>query len=274
MVARRLTPLAALAVLLASAGPAEAYHTEAQRVTADTAETLGQGEWVIGMWRVAGSPWDALDIETIWATWIVPMPNLTLKARVFQDGTGRLSLAAKAGLYWAQLGKLLSSGQTESEATLFILPLEAAASWRFDDDWTWSLQTVYSAVGVRGNYDGDIEGIAAVSNLQVATTFEWRATRVTALYLHARGLLFQDLAGSAVTTVQVDAFTTAEIHGSAATDAVDVEGGWSAILGLLMSWETFNFRFGLGYGNWSLPGINLVVPELTPIVELDLFWRF
>ena len=59
--------------------------------------------------------------------------------------------------------------------------------------------------------------------------------------------------------------------GTAETDIVDVSGAYSIVPALHFGWETLNLRLGLGYGNWSIPGLNFVVPARTVIPEFDFY---
>ena len=43
---------------------------------------------------------------------------------------------------------------------------------------------------------------------------------------------------------------------------------------VVFSWKVFNLRLGVGYGNYSIPGINLVLPKKTLIPDLDFYFRF
>ena len=120
--------------------------------------------------------------------------------------------------------------------------------------------------------NGTFQG--GTSNLQSLYTFELRATRVTAFLLQARFLSFQraNLNGNVV--LHPDEFTTVEVHGARDSDALNFRGAYSLGVSALFSWELFNLRLGLGYGNYNVPGLNFMLPMRTPFPDFDFYWVF
>jgi hypothetical protein len=94
------------------------------------------------------------------------------------------------------------------------------------------------------------------------------------LILQSRFLVFQVADADVDAADQLDEFTYVEVHGSARSRALEVEAAASVTVSLHLMLGGFNLKAGVGYGNWSLPLLNLVVPRQTPIAEFDLFWRF
>ncbi len=274
---RKRLSRAAAALLCALVSPALpqnalAYHDDEQRVIIDTAYTLGEDEWRLGIWRLDYGLWDDIYLGTHILPWIVAMANLHAKYRFLS--VDRFDLAAGIGLYWLDLGKtryladLLK--ETDSDARFVILPAEIAGTYRFDEDLSLTLAPVFTAVALTGTYHADeFEGAGAVTNLQLTATLQQRLGRVVALVAHARFLAYQYLKASG--KVQLDDYTTAELHAGA---DIDVQNAWSLTLCSVFSWQTFNFRIGLGYGNYNIPGVNFVIPVRIPYPELDLYWRF
>jgi hypothetical protein len=43
---------------------------------------------------------------------------------------------------------------------------------------------------------------------------------------------------------------------------------------VFLSFRHLNLRAGVGYGNYSVPGVNVIVPGLRPFPVFDLFWRW
>jgi len=146
------------------------------------------------------------------------------------------------------------------DAVLTIVPFDLVGSWRIDEDWTLSPGIVYTVVTLKGSYDpAQLQGAAAVSNLQLVASLERRLTRVTAVVLHGRYLAFQNAGGRVASTLHPDRFTTVELQGIASTDALDFPGAFSIVPSVVFSWKVFNLRLGLGYGNYSVPAVNLVL---------------
>lgn len=267
--------LVAFVALAAFASGARAYHDEEQRLISDTAYTLDEDQWRLGLFRLDYGLSDDFTGGTYLLPWVIAMANVQVKYEFWQPSEDWV-LAVRGGLFRLDLSVFQRLDvDKDSSAIFWIAPLEGVVSWRIDDTFTLNGQLVYTAVGVVGNYNADeFEGAAAVTNGQLALGLEWRLTRVTALILHGRSLLFQLAQANASSTSMPDEYTTIEVRGTARSEVFNVEDGSSLTASVAFSWETFNLRLGLGYGNWSLPAINFVLPTRTPIADFDLFWRW
>jgi hypothetical protein len=258
--------------LLARPGRALAFHDDEQRVIIDTAYTLREDEWRLGLWRVDYGFWDDFYVGTHTVPWIVAMANLHAKYRFLSDD--RIDLAAGVGLYWLDLKRTRyladALKKTDSDARFVILPAEIAGTYRFDEGLSLTVAPVFTAVALTGTYNADeFEGAGAVTNLQLTATLEQRVSRVVALLAHARFLAYQYV--KAAGELQLDDYTTAELHAGA---DIDVQNAWSITLCSVFSWQTFNLRVGIGYGHYNIPAVNFVIPIRIPYPELDLYWRF
>jgi len=250
--------------------PAAADHTEDEQITDSTAYTLRDGEIRAGIWKVEYGLLDRVDIGTYTWPWLARIASVSGKYEWYRSGN------------WSVANKLsvlrldLQDWSEEAEPAVFqVVPVEMAVSYRFNESWTLSLEGIYTNVSAEGSYnDDDLSGAAAVTNFQTTATVEWRWTETLAVLLHMRSLAFQGTSGAASVTTMPDDYTTVEVFGGGETDVLDVEGASSATLILHWAWSTFNLRVGLGYGNWSLPGINFVLPQKTYIPEFDMFWRW
>jgi hypothetical protein len=263
---------ALLCALWLVAAPARAYHTRQSPIITDNAHTLGRRVWNVGLWRADYGLHDAITIGTYHWAWFFGFANLGLKARLFSNERWALSLAPS--MIRVDLAKLSKAG-ADSHAVLWVVPSELSVSRTFKERYVVSSALVYTYVWATGSYDpSDAHGVLALSNMQLTGTFEWRATRSVALLAHVRTLLFQQLGASVKSQTQLDAYTTAEVEASGQSSALDIKHGSSLMLSTVLSMKRFNLRGGLGYGNWSLPAANLVVPRKTPIFEVDLYFRF
>ncbi|MBH24256.1 MAG: hypothetical protein CMH57_07365 [Myxococcales bacterium] len=252
------------------ATPAAAEHTADEQITDSTAYTLRDGEARVGLWKVEYGLLDRLDLGTYTWPWLAKIASLSGKYEWYRSES------------WSVANKLsvlrldLQDWSEESEPAVFqVVPVEMGVSYRFNESWTLSVEGIYTNVSAEGSYnEDDLNGAAAVTNFQWTSTVEWRWTETLAVLLHLRSLAFQGTSGSGSSVTMPDAYTTVEVYGEAQSDVLDVEGASSATLILHWAWSTFNLRVGLGYGNWSLPGVNFVLPEKTYIPEFDLFWRW
>ena len=258
-----------LALVLGLATPALAYHTDEERLTDRTADTLRSLEFQIGVWTLEGGITDDLMVGTWTYPWLVRMPNIMAKYR-FWHGE-QLSLSASL-----MLARLDFANFDESvPALLTIIPMGLNATWRADDHG-FSAGVVYTQIRVSGESPSSekLEGALAVTNAQLTGTWEWRLSKYSAFVTDVRIQLFQVLSASGVTIIEVSDRQTMEVVGAAESDVIDFESIWSVVPGFLWSYKYMNLRLGLGWGNFNLPPMNIAIPRKFVVPEADLFVRF
>jgi hypothetical protein len=263
------------ACVVCFAAPANAWHTDEQRITDETAYTLRKHDVRLGIWKAQYGLFDSFHFGTYLWPWVFRVANLHAKWRYYCDDP--LALSVQLGIFRLDTEQLRDVDEDAGSAVLTAVPLELGGSYRFDDRWTLGAAFSYTEFKLEGELKNeDFEGAAegAVDNFQLTTTLEWRYTRVTAFTLHYRYLLLQRLAGGGDVVFYPDEFTTVEVHGAATTDALDFKAAFSITASAVFSWETFNLRAGLGYGNYNVPGINVVLPVKILYPSLDLYWIF
>ena len=267
--------LLTLALALLTAAEASGYHSEKERVTDQTAYTLQAKRLRLGLFKFQYGVWDPLTVGTYTLPWVVRTANLHVKGRLYFDDPWAVSM--HVGGYRLDVSKLKAFEDEPGDAIITIGTFEPTVSYRFDSRFSLSASVPYTDVRAEGSvnteaFDGALSG--AVDNLQVTSTFEWRVSRVTALILHARYLVFQRVFADGSVTLRPDDYTTVVVDADAESDALDFAGAWSVVPSVFFSWSSFNLRLGVGYGNWSIPPINFVLPKKIPIPELELFWVF
>jgi hypothetical protein len=247
-----------------------ARHTAESPVTLDSAYTLQRYEWRISIWRLDFGLFEDIDVGTYIWPWVFKAPNLHAKWDFLHLGDWTFA----AGLGFARL----DSSSIDKDVTPFelnIIPFELMGSWRAGDSVTLSLGGVYTKVGVKGSGgESELKGAAAVTNLQLVTTLEWRWSQVTAWTTHFRYLAYQDTSAAATITFQPDPYTKVDFLAAGGTDVLDVKNAWSVVSGFFWSWDWFNLRLAVAYGHWSVPAVNFVLPERFVIPELDVYLRF
>jgi hypothetical protein len=268
--------LLALALLLGQASSARAYHTDRIRTTAGTAFTLRKNEWELGPFHANYGITDWLGVSTYVLPWVVLFPNVQVKLRLFSNERWALSL--RPGLYYADFTlphKLYGVGPDDADLKLWVVPIEAYVSRIIRHRFTLTGSAVYNYVTGTGSYDPqDVRGTAAASNAQIALGFEWRVNRIVALIVQSRLILYQEVGGAGTVNVDLDEHTTGQVSTNAKPAAFNSERGFSVSAAALFSWQHFHLRVGVGYGNYNVPGLNLVVPDRLPFPVFDLFWRF
>lgn len=261
---------AAIACLTCS-GQAFAYHDDKQRITNGTAYTLGDDyRWKIGLWEAKFAIFSRLDVSIYPLPWLFMVSNLGLKYEYRLSDA--VSFGTKLHAFRLDVQKL---NEKIEPVKIEAIPAELNASFRWGD-FTNSLQMIFSYIHVQGSMEEDaLRGAAAISNLQFVDSFEYRWTRVTALWLRVRYLAYQwQPSASARYVLHPDDYTTVEVHGAAEVDMFDVSHAYSIVPGVQFSWESYNLRLGLGYGNYNLGPVNFVVPQKTLVPEFDMFWRW
>jgi len=273
---RHLWGLLALLSALAASRTAQAYHSDRKRDVAGTAFLLHQREWQIGPFRADYGALDKLQVGTYVAPWVFVIPNVQLKMLVFQNE--RWAVSIRPGLYYADLSlprKLYGIGPDNTDLKLWLIPLEAYVSVVLIPRLVLTVGGVYTAATGSGRYDPeDFDGTAAASNVQVGLSLEWRVNRIVALTLQGRYIAYQDAQGVGTVSLVVDDATSADVTAQGTPNAASASNGFSVALSALFSWRYFNLRAGAGYGNYNVPGLNLVIPKRHPFPVFDMFWRF
>ncbi len=269
-----LCGLGLVACLLTS--PAQAFHTDRVRTIFGNAFVLDKGEWEIGPFRANVGALEQLQFGTYFLPLLILAPSLEAKLLLFQNE--RFAVSVRPSVFYADLSflhRFYGIGSSDTNIKMWVVPVEGYVSAIIRSRFTLTASLVFTGVRGSGRYDPeDFKGTAAASNLQAGLGFEWRINRVTALLFQSRFFALQQVGGAGTVTVDVDDATDAYITASGAPVFADVDQGYSFSASALLSFAHFNLRAGMGYGNYNLPGINLVVPERIFFPEFDLFWRF
>ncbi len=267
--------LGALLGGLCCVAPAQAYHTKDQHVTDESAYTLRQKDFRVGIWKLQYGIIDQVTAGTYIWPWVFRVANLHAKWRYWHNDTWALSVFT--GFYHFDTKSLEKVDEDTGNATIDVVPFELAASYRFDDRYTLSVAPVWTTVALKGDLESeDLKGAGegAVNNFQLTATFEWRVSRVTAFLFHGRYLVAQTAHAQGDIVLHPDEYTTVEVHASGKTDAIDFRKAGSLVLSSVFSWETFNLRTGLSFGHYNVPAVNFVIGTPLIIPELDLYWIF
>ncbi len=277
MNARRsfVAPLVALAALTLEMREARAYHTKEQRITDGTAETMRAHDLRLGLWKAEYAPWGPLMVGTYIWPWFFKVSNLELKWRFYHDDS--VSLAVRTGFFHFDTKNLNRVDDETGDARIDSVPFELAGTYRFSDRYSLTLATIFTRVRVDGALAGtDLRGSAegAFDNFQAVANFEWRLGEVTAFLFEARRLVFQRVTATGDAVLHPDDFTTVELHLGGQSTAVDFRNAWSLAASAVFSWNVWNLRLGLGYGNYNVPGVNFVTGQRVLFPDLDVYWIF
>lgn len=276
---RALTLALGAAISAFGLSPALAHQKEGSERVDKTAYTLKPREFSLGILEAQAGITREVLAGTYVPTWFafpllgVPIPSAFVKVRdPFQ---GPLAFSGRVNFLYVDAGALASEllkNSGSDDGSVFLLPLEVAASYRFNRIFSQSLTLTYVLVTVDGKYESDasIHGAAALSNVSVGTFSEWRLTRVLALTLLLKAMVYRGNAH--VRANFVEGSTTAE----ADLGARDPISGLvaCAVPGVSLSFSHVNLELGLGYGHYWLPIVQLPLPEPGLVPEANFYVRF
>jgi hypothetical protein len=267
--------LLSAALLLARSSVAAAYHTEDEHVTDDTAWTLkGPKNWRLGLYKASFTVADRFAVGTYIAPWVTGNPNLFAKLRFLSLGPWQWAL--QAGFIRVDTQFLIRGGPDAPIFTVGTLGL--MNSVEFSQHHQLSTGLIGTVVRVSGRLDDDTlrgNGSAALTNMQLMMAYEWRLSRTLALIVTGRYQLLQVLAGETRFTANPDEYTSVDVVLAASDDhVVNFRNAFSVAPALAWSWEYFNLRLGVGYGNYNVPGVNFMIKQRVLFPEFDLYWTF
>jgi hypothetical protein len=240
-----------------------------------SATTRPAGTFTLGLWDIGYSPLNWLTLETYTWPWLRSASNGSLKVRLFKGEAWTLS--AKLGAIRLDLQAIADDAP---ETVLWSVPVEIATSWRANERWRFSGTFVYTSVIQDGSYESDdLEGAAGYSNSQLTLEALFQLSPSWSLFVRSRHLLSIEISGEIETQYQLDndPYTTIETHASAGSDDLLGMGfpqTWQVVPGIAYVGDSFFVEAGLGYGNFSIPGLNFFIPSRSYVPQLDLGWRW
>jgi len=265
---------ATLLCALGWSSAASAYHTDDDHITDDTAWTLkGPKNFRLGLYKASATIADRVVVGTYIWPWLARTASAFAKWRFLS--LGPTEWAVEGGLFHLDTASFDGTGPN---APVFNIGTATLSGTLELGDHQISNNLIGTAVRAKGEIDEDTLGGAGeggLSNLQYVLAYEYRVSRSFALVVTGRYQILQVLAGQTSFTSRPDDYTSIEVVAAASDDhIVNFRYALSVIPALAWSWENFNLRLGVGYGNFNVPGINFMIEQRTLIPELDLYWTF
>ena len=267
--------LAALAACVAWSGAAGAQQLDNPR-TDYTAYTRPKGRMAVGPFKVEHGIIDEIMVGTYPLPWLafpwlkVPVPSGYLKLRTSWFDPVTVSL--RGGLAYINAKAIAELADDEAEASALSETADLTASYRIDDRFTVSLGFDYAHLGaVGGTHESttSVEGAGTAHTYSTRLFGEWRFTRVFAMTLLARYLIYQSpidttsqtTSDSITVDTDLSAETTEQRH-------------FSLVPGVSFVWERWELSGGVGYGVFYLPVLGLATAKRWPILDLNVAYRF
>lgn len=241
-----------------------------------TAYTRPKGRMAVGPIKVEHGIIDEIMVGTYVPPWFafpvlkVPIPSVYAKLRT--PTWENLTVSIRADAAYIAGTAIAELADEEASASAISTTADIGVSWRIDDQWSVSAALDYAklrAVGETSDEAASVEGASTAHTYSVRAFGEWRLTRVFAVTLLFRYLLYQS---------PISADTSSE------SDAVSVEGDLSAestlqkhysiTPGVSFVWERWELSAGVGYGVFYLPLLGLASAKNWPLVDFGFAYRF
>jgi len=259
-------------------------------LTERSPSTLEPHEIRIGLTDIGIGLWgtkllDRIEVSShpiVWATWAADLPSYDVRAKFEFWREDDFAMSVASGITSIDLRPLVNASTDNdgsTELAFRVIPIEGWAGYRLTDRLRITAGAMYTSVSLSGHTEAgpidELGGAVGTSNLEFLGTAQLRVSRSWNLIAGARVLGYQ---------AQYAVVRGAEMVGSAdqgtATnetraegDALGVGGAWQASLAAHLARPHFNLRFGVEYGNYHVPVVNLVLPSRGWMPTLDIYWR-
>lgn len=241
-----------------------------------TAYTRPKGRMAVGPLKVEHGILDEIMVGTYVPPWFlfpvlkVPVPTVYLKLRT--PTFYNLTMAIRGDAAYIAGTAVAELADDDASASALATTADIDVSYRIDERFSASLGLDYAhlrAVGETSDQATSVEGASAAHTYSIRAFGEWRLTRVFAVTLLFRYLLYQS-------PISADASTE--------SDAVSVESDLSAqgalqkhftiVPGVSFVWDRWELTGGVGYGVFYLPILGLASAKNWPIVDFGVAYRF
>jgi hypothetical protein len=254
---------------------ASAWHAEDEHITDDTAWTQeGDKDFRVGLYEASLTIADRVTLGTYILPWFARAPSAFVKLRFLS--LGPTEWAARGSVFRLDAETFYRGGPTVPVFTVGTANL--VTSLALGPRHQLSNGFVATVIRANGQIEDDTlrgAGEATLTSLHYVVAYEHRISRALALVVTGRYLVLQVIAGGTSFTARPDAYTSIEVSAAASDEhSLNYRFAFSVVPALAWSWQSFNLRFGCGYGNYNIPAINFMIAERTLIPELNLYWTF
>ena len=261
----------ALAVTLALLCSAAASAADSPSQELRAGWTAGAGSGRVGVNELVVGAADWLDLSTDLLPYVVRAPNGEIRLGLLS--TDRSAIRADFGIYHVPLdrvGQLI--GRDDWSGTVLSAPMSMNAAYDVGPG-VLSAALDYTHVSGEGRAGSTAESaVAAVSNLQVAGRMEFRIASHAHWWAHGWVVAAADDVLQVRTEVELEDGARAEIVATQRSEGAT--GAWAATSGFRFSGGATNVVLGAGYGNFAVPGLNLILEHAGLIPEIELYWRW
>jgi len=239
-----------------------------------TAYTRPRGRASVGFLKADLGIIDEITVGTYPLPWFAfpvlktVVPSIFVKVR--SPWSGPLTLALSGSAMYVNAKALAQLADTTATASAMSTTASFDSSYRFDERFSLSLGVDYARLRAFGeDPNAEVEGASTGHTYSARLLGEWRLSRVFALSLLFRYLIYQ---------------SPYSADGSATSDAVTVTSDLSVettsqrrftiVPGVSFEWEHWELNAGVGYGVFYLPMLGLASAKAWPVVDFAVAYRF
>jgi hypothetical protein len=241
-----------------------------------TAYTRPKGTLALGPLKIEHGIIDEITIGTYPLPWFAfpilktPIPNGYLKIRSFWSGP--FTLALGGGVTYIDGKAVAKLADKNASASGLSTVAELDASYRFDERFTLSLGFDYAHLKALGNtkdQSTSVEGASTAHTYSTRLLGEWRLSRVFALTLLLRYLIYQS-------PVQANANSDSDsiTIGADVSAESTQQRRFTAVPGVSFVFDRWEISTGVGYGVFYLPVLGLASTKAWPVVDFAFAYRF
>ncbi len=241
-----------------------------------TAYTRPKGRLALGLLKIEHGIIDEVMIGTYPLPWFAfpvlktPIPNGYLKLKSFWGGP--FTLALGGGLTYINGKAIAQLADKNASASALSTVAELDASYRFNEHFTLSLGFDYAHLRAIGNTDDaatSVEGASTAHTYSTRLFGEWRLSRVFALTLLLRYLIYQSPINADATSDTSSLSVTADLSAQSTQ-----QRHFTAVPGVSFVFNRWEISTGVGYGVFYLPVLGLASTKAWPVVDFAFAYRF
>ncbi len=233
--------------------------------------TAGAGRGRAGINEVVVGVADWLDFGIDVLPFFVAAPNGEVRMRLAEGDHGAVRVGV--GVFRVDLervGNLFNQDDWEGE--VFSIPISLTAAY---EAATGLLSagihyTVVTGSGSEGSTDAS--AVAIDSTLQIEGRWETRIASHAHFWMNAWVVAVSEDVVQATTTVDLGDGATADVVVVQESDTA--KNPWCATAGFRFVGGRTNLVLGAGYGNFAVPGLNLILNEPGLVPSAELYWRW
>lgn len=241
-----------------------------------TAYTRPKGRVAVGPTKFEFGIIDEIQIGTYPLPWLAfpflkaTVPNTYLKVKSFWPGP--FTLALGGGVTYIDGKAIAQLADKNASASALSTVAELDASYRFNDRFTLSLGFDYAhlkAVGDTKDEATSVEGASTAHTYSTRLFGEWRLSRVFALSLLLRYLIYQSPVSADASSSSSAVTVTTDLSAESAQ-----QRRFTAVPGVSFVFDRWELSTGVGYGVFYLPVLGLATTKAWPVVDFNVAYRF